>query len=265
MTATETTFTEPRVFTITCTARAGVDIADLDALAAAVTIAAGAVGVAFCRGPSGAVRGAAPAKRPPQHSFGRQITMGVRCASQPERDVHVKLFGNGTLQIAGCLRADAGYEAAELTCAACGFVAPPVDLVVRMINCGFRASHRLNLAACVGAARGAGLMATYDPCCYSALKLSLFFGLGGDAVPACRCATHCATKKPSNRLCRMVVVSLFESGAIGVSGATTQDHVRRAGDVVRDLVRRCPGARQLADDEVLVRLRQLAGASETAA
>lgn len=254
------TFDDFRVYTVTCTCRAGVDVDDLEALAARVVLAGGGEkGVLFCRSPSGVTRGEAPAPKPGARAFGRQITFGVRCASQ-DTAVHVKLFGNGTIQTAGARRPAWAFEAATLMCTACGFDEPPVDLAVRMINGGFKASCRLNLLACFAAARAAGMMVSYDPCCYSALKISLFFSRGTTEGHACGCAYHCATKRPRNRLCRMVTVSVFESGSIGISGGVTDAHVARATGLVCRLISDAPEARQLTCDEVVTRLRLISPA-----
>lgn len=250
-------FGDSRVYTVTCTCRAGVDVDDMEELAASVKLASpGSKGVVFCRSPSGVTRGDAPLPKPNARSFGKQITFKVRC---PPHDVHVKLFGNGTMQTAGAKRPEVAFEAAALTCDACGFSDPPIDLAVRMINAGFRASCRLNLLACFNAARAAGMMVSYDPCCYSALKVSLFFAK--DSVGhECRCPHHCATKRPRNRLCRMITVSVFESGSIGISGGVTDAHVERASRLIKDTIVCCPDARQPTADEIVARLRLLASA-----
>jgi hypothetical protein len=252
------TFGETTVYTVTCTCRAGVDVDDLEELAAKVALApADCKGVIFCRSPSGVARGDAPPSKPSAKPFGRQITFGVRCPSQ-SRPVHVKLFGNGTMQTAGAKRPEWAFEAATLTCEACGLEEPPIDLAVRMINAGFKASCRLNLLACFKAARSAGMMVSYDPCCYSALKISMFFSKDGGH--ACGCPCHCATKRPRNRLCRMVTVSVFESGSIGVSGGVTDEQVGRAVELVQRLITGCPDTRQLSGDEIVARLRLIAAA-----
>jgi hypothetical protein len=254
------TFGDTRVYTVTCTCRAGVDVDDLEALAAKTRLAPpDCKGVLFCRSPSGVTRGDAPRAKANARPFGKQITFKVRCPSQ-EGAVHVKLFGNGTMQTAGAKRPDIAYEAASLTCEACGFPDPPIDLTVRMINAGFRASCRLNLLACFKAARASGMMVSYDPCCYSALKVSLFFPKDGSDGHACRCPCHCATKRPRNRLCRMITVSVFESGSIGVSGGVSDDHVEKAGALIRRAIMECPDARQPTADEIVARLRLLAAA-----
>ncbi len=250
------TFSEFVIWTVTCTCRAGVDVDDLDALFLRVALAAaGAPGVVFCRSPQGELRGDAPPRRAPKRAFGRQITFGVRVAAQ-KRLIHLKLFGNGTIQTTGALAADAAYDAARHVCAAAGFAQAPIDLAVRMINGGIRASCRLNLLACFDAARAAGALVSFDPCCYSALKVSLFYGKGGGH--ACACAAHCVTKKPRNRLCRMVTVSVFESGSVGISGAVTSAQVHAAVDLMSCVISGCRGAAQLSEAEILAWLRRLA-------
>lgn len=255
---TALTFTPAEVYTMTCTCRSGVEIDDLEELAADVVISTGASpGVVYCKSPSGVERGDVPVKqRVLKRAFGRQITFRVRVPQQ-ERLVHLKMFSNGTIQTTGALDEDTAYSAAGLACTACGIDASPVDLAVRMINCGFKASRRLNLVACFHAARAAGMAVSYDPCCYSALKISLFFPQDG-VGHACKCATNCMTKKPRHRWCQMVTVSVFESGSVGVSGGVTHEELERAATLVRGVLKDGVEVVQADEDQIRSRLQALA-------
>lgn len=250
-------FTPTEVYTVTCTCRSGVEVDDLEAMAADVVIADGdSPGVVYCKSPSGVERGAAPAKRRAvKRAFGRQITFRVRVPQQ-ERLVHLKMFSNGTIQTTGALDKDTAYAAASLACLACGIDATPVDIAVRMINCGFKASKRLNLVACFHAARAAGMAVSYDPCCYSALKVSLFFPPDGIGH-SCKCVTNCMTKKPRHRWCQMVTVSVFESGSVGVSGGVTPAELERAASLVRGVLQD-KDIVQPDEDQIRSRLQALA-------
>ena len=251
------TFTPAEVYTVTCTCRSGVEIEDLEELSAGVVISEGeSPGVVYCKSPKGVERGALPTKRRVlKRAFGRQITFGVRVPQQ-DRLVHLKMFSNGTIQTTGALDQDTAYAAASLTCLACGIDASPVDLAVRMINCGFKASRRLNLVACFHAARASGMTVSYDPCCYSALKISLFFPPDG-VGHACKCATSCMTKKPRHRWCQMVTVSVFESGSVGVSGGVTSAELERAAALVRGVLQD-KDIVQPDEDQIRARLQALA-------
>jgi len=251
-------FDELCVHTMTCTCRSGVRVSDgdLEALCATVPLRDG---IMFCTSPLGLRRGPVPDKR--GRPFGYNASFGVTVAEQA-RPVHVKLFSSGTMQIAGSLTLAAAYAAAKTVSSSCGQGVSPVDLVVHMINAGTRAPQPLDLKACYSLVRASGLVVSYDPCRYSALKTSVFFGQADSPETqdgVCRCASPCVAKSSRHRMCHMVTISVFGSGAVGATGGGTLRHLERALELVASSFRDAPEARQRDAAAVLQELRRLKG------
>ena len=251
-------FGELCVHTMTCTCRSGVRVTneELEALCASVTLSDA---ILFCTSPLGIRRGPVPTER--GKPFGYNASFCVKVADQA-RPVHVKLFSSGTMQIAGSLSREAAYSAARTVSASCGQGLEPVDLVVHMINAGTRAPTPLDLKACYALVSASGLVVSYDPCRYSALKASIFFDQTDDPGAqdgVCRCSSPCVAKSSRHRLCHMVTISLFGSGAVGVTGGATMRHLERALELVASSIRDAPEARQRDAASVLEELRRLKG------
>lgn len=218
-------YTPIEVYTMTCTCSTD-HVDDLERVSSTLPI--GSI-VLSCKSPSGATRG--DHKRGREGSFGHNMscTLKVPCQGRP---IHAKLFKTGSIQIAGALTLEAAREAADALCDAVG-LSSPVDMRTRLLNCGLRASCRLNLERCRENMRSRGVRNEYDPDRYSAVKACVFFGRSADRENRCKCAVSCADKVSKNRLCRMVTASVFESGAILVSGGSSMADVEAAVETIK--------------------------------
>lgn len=206
-----------------------------------------------CKSPSGATRGEHKAGR--EGSFGHNLSCTLKVPTQL-RPIHAKLFRTGSIQIAGALSLAAAHEAAAALCDAAG-VSSPVDMRTRLTNCGLRAGSRLNLARCRDSMRALGIRNEYDPERYSAVKACVFFGRGSDAENRCTCAVSCADKASKNRLCQMVTVSVFESGAILVSCGSSMSNAAAAVARLKGCID--AGAAN-SDESILSKLKALSAA-----
>lgn len=249
-------FSPIEVYTITCTCSTDRVEGDLERLFADLPLGVPGAGAAVlsCKSPSGATRGAHRPGR--EGSFGHNLSCTVAVPSQG-RPIHVKLFVTGSIQMAGALSLEAAYEAAEALCDAAG-LSKPVDMRTRLMNCGVRASRRLNLSRCRANMRARGIRHEYDPDRYSAIKACVFFGRSADGDNRCTCAVSCADKASKNRLCRMVTVSVFESGAVLISGGSSMENVAGAAARIQECIgddAACP-----TDAAVLERLKAMGAA-----
>lgn len=233
------------VYTMTCTCTTD-EVDDLDCVFAELPVGRT---ITSCKSPSGATRGNHKAGR--KGAFGQNVSCTLSVPSQ-DRPIHAKLFKTGSIQIAGALSLESAHEAAGALCAAAG-ISAPVDMRTRLMNCGLRAGSRLNLARCRDAMRERGIRNEYDPDRYSAVKACVFFGRGSDGDNRCACAVSCADKASKNRLCQMVTVSVFESGAILVSGGASMPNVRTAVDKIKE----CIAGAASSDESILLKLKAL--------
>ena len=235
------------MYTMTCTCTTERVSADLERVSAELEI--GAV-ILSCKSPSGVTRG--EHRRGRDGSFGHNMscTLKVPCQARP---IHAKLFQTGSIQIAGALSLRAAHEAADHLCNAAGLPSP-VDMRVRLMNCGIRASARLNLVRCRDSMCSRGIRTEYDPDRYSAVKACLFFGKGADGDNRCTCAASCADKVSRNRLCQMVTVSVFESGAVLLSGGSSMDNVGCAVERIKECI---DDGSASSEDAILAKLKAL--------
>lgn len=243
------TYTELEVYTMTCTCTTD-HVADLERVSAELPIGSRFLS---CKSPSGVTRGDHKAGR--KGSFGHNMSCTIRVASQG-RPIHAKLFTTGSIQLAGALSLRSAHEAAEHLCDAVG-LSSPVDMRTRLLNCGLRASCRLNLKRCKDNLRELGIRHEYDPDRYSAVKASIFFGRSSDQDNRCACAVSCADKLSKHRLCQMVTVSIFESGAILASGGSSMANVLSAVSKIKGAIE--DGAAS-SDEAILAMLKALRAA-----
>jgi TATA-box binding protein (TBP) (component of TFIID and TFIIIB) len=237
-------FGEVDIRTMTCTCSVGRAIAestaDLETLSDTIEVMASGEGVRFVKSPGGRLRGETnPKAKPGSNAFGSQITMSVSVVEQ-DRNIHTKLFKNGTIQITGALTERAAYNAARIVSSVVGLTDDPVDMRIRMINSGLRCNRDLNRSALYAAMKHTGYCVFFDPCLYSGLKLSVFFDPrtnepNGDHGN-CRCQCFCGAKKPKKRWCKMVTASIFESGYIGITGATTVSQVHKTCEFLKTAI-----------------------------
>jgi TATA-box binding protein (TBP) (component of TFIID and TFIIIB) len=216
------------VYTMTCTCTTD-NVDDLERVFRGLPIGRTIVS---CKSPSGATRGDHKTGR--EGAFGHNVSCTLKVPSQ-DRPIHAKLFKTGSIQIAGALSLQSAHEAAGALCDAAG-ISTPVDMRTRLMNCGLRVGSRLNLARCRDAMRERGIRNEYDPDRYSAVKACVFFGRGADGENRCACAVSCADKSSKNRLCQMVTVCVFESGAILVSGGASMSNVSAAVARIKECV-----------------------------
>lgn len=234
------------VYTMTCTCVTD-HVDDLERAFADIPVGQTIVS---CKSPSGATRGDHKVGR--DGAFGKNLSCTLKVPSQA-RPIHAKLFKTGSIQIAGALSTESAHEAADALCDAVGLSAP-VDMRIRLVNCGLRAGSRLNLALCRDAMRERGIRNEYDPDRYSAVKACVFFGRGADDDNRCSCAVSCADKVSKNRLCQMVTVCVFESGAILVSGGASMSNVAVAVSRIKECV---DAGAASSDESILTKLKAL--------
>lgn len=237
-------FEDVDIRTITCTCSVGKDIAEstseLEAISELIEVQPTGEGIRFVKSPGGQIRGEVnPKAKPAAKAFGSQITMTVSVEDQ-DRNIHTKLFKNGTIQITGALTEKAAYKAAVIVATSVRSTDDPIDMRVRMINSGLRCNTDINRASLYSIMKNSGYCVFFDPCLYSALKLSVFFdprtNEPNGETGTCQCKCFCGAKKPKNRWCKMVTTSIFESGYIGITGASTVSQVHKTAAFVKKAI-----------------------------
>jgi hypothetical protein len=220
-------FTALNVSTMTCSAAVAVLVAlDLDAVfdAVDVDVDGGLAGVINQERTTSRPHGLKLGNR-----FGTNVTMHVKVPGNLSKNINIKLFSNGCLQLTGAKTAADGLVACGVVADklhAKGFIldATFFDFRVRMINSDMRASQCINRAYLYEKWRQEPLSCiVFDPLTYPALKLLQFFDAtapldGQDGL--CRCSKHCSTKSNAkHRRCAKVTAALFESGCIIITGS----------------------------------------------
>ena len=233
-----------KVGTVTCTARLGGPV-NLDS-AYREAVIPDPSGILALRSPDADVcrpDGALPLGK----KFGRQLTALVHMPGRHEARCNVKVFSNGTLQITGSRTVAEASHAACTVSTGLGFEEPPLDVRVRMINAHMRAPPvgRTHLIRGISAdTQGSQrIPARFDPSIHSAAKIVLCFDTSCPALVAthtgiCACQPTCAFAQSKTRRCFRCVALVHQTGTVTLSGACSEVHVRRAGEIVLDLIRR---------------------------
>ena len=251
-----------RVSTLTCVSGLSCAV-DLEALFERVRICPlDADGIVFSelslKGQELRSRGARPPtskaarRRGPHRAFDNQLTLVV-CA-EGAGNTNIKVFRNGNVQMTGARSAEHAAAAVDLVIghardAGLDTGAQPltraplrVCLMNSDVRIGFqvrrdRLFRLLRAEACYRMTR-----VEYEPCVYPGVKV--YFRCN-DAVPTgpagvCRCRQPCDGRGDGrgDGRCRSVLIAVFQSGHVIVTGGTSRAHLDAAYDFVARLVAR---------------------------
>lgn len=170
----------------------------------------------------------------PKKRFDNQITLHYDLDNQ----IHnVKLFKNGHLQMTGVKNLENASAVVNDIINIIKFYNKDNELVsdenalrnegvnVRLINCDFRFSFKINRAALHKLlSEKYGFLCSYEPCIYQGVKLSYFMNDIGNASGICKCSSRCLGKG-KNSVCRRITIAAFQSGCLTINGATSIEQV----------------------------------------
>jgi hypothetical protein len=171
--------------------------------------------------------------------FFNQSTLVVRraCSSGPAaggfKEVNIKLFGNGSVQMTGINSEQFACETLQWLIDECNklsespFTKPPVvnKMNIQMINSDFSLGQPLQNELIHGILRDTyGLFSIYEKTLYQGVDTKYYFNSvrGADAVPGiCDCPTLCNGQGKGDAVgeCKRITISIFQTGNIIITGA----------------------------------------------
>lgn len=149
--------------------------------------------------------------------FDNQATVVVKMPDNGGYDMNIKVFRNGNLQMTGARSLDHGTRAANIALGTAG--GGVHDVQVRLMNCNFYVSRRVNREAVHAVARDVyGMQSSFNPSIYPAVKIYYMINAGGQG--RCPSATPC-TGFGKGACCKRVTLLVFS----GKSDRTTSSAI----------------------------------------
>lgn len=213
----------------------------------------------MCKGEKSNPRRSTATKR-----FDNQCTVIVRLHDR-SRNINIKVFRNGHLQMTGAPDVDAVHEAVSILLRRLSRVMAvdtPTDFRVCLINSDFKLGVTIQRDALYDIIVSVyGMSCTYEPCIYPGVKVQYFHNGQGDGI--CRCPRHCRGRSvrirprlldgaeggsnsgplpaaPAHRShppCKKITIVIFQSGSVIITGADRHEQLRIARDFIVGVVR----------------------------
>ena len=178
--------------------------------------------------------------------FDNQATVVLRCPDG--NTLNVKTFRNGNLQMTGARSVDSARVLSETVLA---FMvpddrAPPVMAPIRvcLMNADYKMERRVDRQMLYEAVLRAGLVCSYQPSIYPAVKTYYMWNPTRPGRGACPVA--CGGRGAA--CCKRVTVLVFYTGAIIITGATTHEHIDAAFNWVVEFINRTPGVLERVEE-----------------
>lgn len=176
-------------------------------------------------------------------SFFNQSTLVVRRAvPQGFKEVNIKLFGNGSVQMTGINSEEFARETLEWLIRECEklsetpFTKPPVvnKMNIQMINSDFSLGVPLQSEVIHQILRDEyGLFSIFEKTLYQGVDTKYYYNKGrpaGSTPGVCDCETLCSGQGDGNGVgqCKRITISIFQTGNIIITGARNMDQIHEA-------------------------------------
>ena len=168
-------------------------------------------------------------------TFFNQVTIHVNC----DKNVNVKLFNNGKIQMTGLKYEDHGSNVlqkllpiiTELDSSNESKVFNHNDIVYQpmnivLINSDFDIKYKVKRDILHREIVDAGMYSSYEPCIYPGVNIKYFFNSNQDNG-ICKCLNICNGKGDgcSDGGCKKITVAVFKSGKIIITGARSRQQL----------------------------------------
>lgn len=187
------------------------------------------------------------ARKPkPKKSFYNQITMHVDC----EKNVNVKLFNNGRIQMTGLKYETHGKKVVETVLRelqaldaksshrcliSTDWFISPTDIAC--INSDFSVGFPIKRDMLHREIVNHGFYSSYEPCIYPGVNIKYYYNedcVGG----ICQCNSPCTGKGcgKGDGNCKKVTIAVFKSGKAIITGARSQTQLTTAYDFISKFI-----------------------------
>ena len=171
-----------------------------------------------------------------QKSFFNQVTLHVQC----EKNVNVKLFNNGKIQMTGLKYETHGDKVLELLLpylqrledsAEESILSRKEPIVyepfnIALINSDFSIGYKVRREIVHREIVDAGMYSSYEPCIYPGVNIKYYYNQDTDNG-ICQCNAPCIGKGcgKGDGCCKKITIVVFMSGEIMITGARSRNHL----------------------------------------
>lgn len=162
------------------------------------------------------------------------------------KEVNIKLFGNGSVQMTGINSEEFARETLEWLIAECAklsetpFMKPPVvnKMNIQMINSDFSIGVPIHSEAIHAILRDRySLFSIFEKTLYQGVDTKYFYNTARDPAAdpgVCDCPTHCSGQGTGHGAgeCKRITISIFQTGNIIITGARNMDQINEAYEFI---------------------------------
>jgi TATA-box binding protein (TBP) (component of TFIID and TFIIIB) len=171
-----------------------------------------------------------------QKSFFNQVTLHVQC----EKNVNVKLFNNGKIQMTGLKYENHGDKVLDLllpylqrleNSAENSILSMKEPLIyepfnIALINSDFSIGYKVKREIVHREIVDSGMYSSYEPCIYPGVNIKYYYNQDTDNG-ICQCSVPCNGKGcgKGDGCCKKITIVVFMSGEIMITGARSRQHL----------------------------------------
>lgn len=169
-----------------------------------------------------------------QKSFFNQVTLHVHC----EKNVNVKLFNNGKIQMTGLKYETHGNKVLDLLLPYLyklsqdsTILSNPNNLEyspfnIVLINSDFSIGYKVKRELVHREIVDSGMYSSYEPCIYPGVNIKYYYNEDTDNG-ICKCSNQCNGKGcgKGDGNCKKITIVVFMSGEIMITGARSRQHL----------------------------------------
>lgn len=167
----------------------------------------------------------------------------IRCENGEFREVHVKLFNTGKLEIPGMKNEGIFYKTMNLLVDIVSkyyeekFVYKKSNITTVLINSNFNCGFYINRDILYTLLRNKyNIIAVYDPCSYPGIQCKFYYNSDKlEQSGKCECLNRCCKKKNVKYNCQEISFMIFRTGSVLIVGRTTVDIIYCVYNFLKDI------------------------------
>ena len=182
-----------------------------------------------------------------QKSFFNQVTLHVNC----EKNVNVKLFNNGKIQMTGLKYETHGDKVLDvlipyllsINSSSQDTILSQKDKInyspfnIVLINSDFSIGYKIKREIVHREIVDSGMYSSYEPCIYPGVNIKYYYNLDTDNG-ICKCCNPCNGKGcgKGDGCCKKITIVVFMSGEIMITGARSRKHLDICHNYISDFI-----------------------------
>jgi len=159
------------------------------------------------------------------------------------REVHVKLFNTGKLEIPGMKHEFIFYKTLDLLVDVLSkyyeekFIYNKSNVTTVLINSNFNCGFYVNRDILYTLLRNKyNIIAVYDPCSYPGIQCKFYYNRNKlEQNGRCECVNRCCKKKKIQYNCQEISFMIFRTGSVLIVGRTSESIIRCVYEFLKDI------------------------------